>query len=248
MDVPAVGPIRLFAAAVVVMLVSLVAPSGAFAHTDLDYTLPTDGAAVGEPIDEITVAFTQPVTLVGNGFEVLEPGGDIVEPFAATDDDTVFLLQLDSPLAGGAVGVRYEVTSEDGHVVSGAFSFTVAAEPPPTTTTTTTATVVPATTAPAPATTESAEPESTDPESTVPPTTTIPPTTTGAVASTEATVGEEEEVTAAEPADQSASETPAAVVDDDGDDGGGSGLVIALVAAVGVAALGFLVVRSRTSG
>ncbi|MFZ0014990.1 MAG: hypothetical protein WAL25_12845, partial [Acidimicrobiia bacterium] len=41
-------------------------------------------------------------------------------------DDIVFHLLMDEPLAGGEVGVRYEVASEDGHVVSGGFSFIVA--------------------------------------------------------------------------------------------------------------------------
>ena len=38
---------------------------------------PIDGASLGEPLTEVTVAFTQPVTLVGPGFEVLSPQGEI---------------------------------------------------------------------------------------------------------------------------------------------------------------------------
>jgi hypothetical protein len=51
-----------------------------------------------------------------------------------TSNDTVFTLVLDEPLAGGEVGVRYEVAAEDGHVLAGGFSFTVTA-PEATTTT-----------------------------------------------------------------------------------------------------------------
>src|SRR5690606_5129400 len=110
----------------------------ASAHTQFDYSLPTDGAAVGRPVTEITVAFTEPVTLVGNGFTVFDPQENIVEPFAVTDDDMVFRLQLDPPLAGGEAGVRYEVAAEDGHVLSGGFSFTVSVDAPVTTTSTST--------------------------------------------------------------------------------------------------------------
>ena len=89
------------------------------AHTELDFTLPADGTTVGEPVSEISVGFTEPVTLVGNGFEVLDPGGTVIEPFPVTDDDKVFRLQFDPPLAGGPVGVRYQVTAEDGHELDG---------------------------------------------------------------------------------------------------------------------------------
>lgn len=124
--------------ALVVALIAM--PSSVRAHADLDFTLPTDGAAVGEPVSEITVGFTEAVTLVGNGFEVLDPQGNLILPFAVTDDDQVFRLQLDPPLGGGAVGVAYEVTSLDGHVVAGSFSFTVSV-PAPTTTIATTTTI-----------------------------------------------------------------------------------------------------------
>lgn len=102
------------------------------AHADLDFTLPTDGAAVGEPVREITVGFSEPVTLVGPGFDVLDPQGNILTPFVVTDDDMVFRFQLDPPIGGGEAAVRYEVRGDDGHTISGGFSFTISAEAPTT--------------------------------------------------------------------------------------------------------------------
>lgn len=125
------GPALVFASAT-----AIATPAGA--HTDVDFSVPTDGASVGEPVSEVTVAFTLPVTLIGNGFEVLDPQGNVLQPFAVTDDDTLFRLQFDPPLAGGDVGVRYTVTAEDGHTLSGSFSFTVSVDlPAPTTVATT---------------------------------------------------------------------------------------------------------------
>ena len=119
-------------AVAIVVTVSVAQPADA--HTDFDYSVPTDGASVGEPVSEVTVAFTQPVTLVGNGFEVFDPQQNVLQPVAVTDDDAVFRLQFDPPLAGGPVGVTYSVTAADGHVLSGSFSFTVSVDlPPPTT-------------------------------------------------------------------------------------------------------------------
>ncbi|HEX6221144.1 MAG TPA: copper resistance CopC family protein [Acidimicrobiia bacterium] len=108
----------------------------ALAHTEFDSAIPADQAVVDDPVAEITIAFTLPVTVVGNGFEVLTPRGNIISPEVETDDDTVFTLIIDDPLAGGEVGVRYEVAAEDGHVLAGGFSFSVTAAGETTTTTT----------------------------------------------------------------------------------------------------------------
>ena len=195
-------------------------PSGrAAAHTELDFTLPAGGTTVGEPLSEISIGFTEPVTLVGNGFEVLDPQGNVLQPFAVTDDDMVFRLQLDPPLAGGAVGVRYEVTSLDGHVVEGSFTFTVAAEPPPPST----ASTVPPTTAPA-----TAPPSTTVAGTPVP--TTATPTTTTAVAATAISA-------------ESATSTRVDQADDSSDADSNRTLLAVVLLVVALASAGFLFIR-----
>lgn len=212
-----------------------VAPTVANAHTDFDYSLPTDGASVGEPVSEITVAFTSPVTLVGDGFAVLDPQGNELAPFAVTDDDAVFRLQFDPPLAGGTVAVKYEVRADDGHVLSGNFVFDIDAQLPTTTTSTTTSTTtttVPGTTTPSEA---SVSPTTGAIATTSPPTasTTTPPDANDALDSESATLDD----------------VAAEVVDDGATGGGGSGagLAIAIAVVVALAAGGFALVRSRTS-
>lgn len=208
---------------VVLMIVAglAVAPGFAGAHTDFDYSLPTDGASVGMPVDEITVAFTLPVTLVGNGFTVLDPQNNELEPFAVTDDDTVFRLQFDPPLAGGTVAVKYEVRAEDGHVLTGNFVFAVDAPVP-----TTAPPTVPPT--PVPPSTVSSSPSSTA-------TATVSPT--DAPTTTDANVAPTTPV----------SVTPTSVDATDGDGGSGNGMLIVIAAAVALAAGGFVLVRSRTA-
>lgn len=117
-------------------------PSPASAHTDIDYTLPTDGEQATLPISEITVAFNDAVTLVGAGFEVLTPAGAVVQPSVFSEDGAVYFLEVAEPLAGGVAAVRYQVAAADGHVLEGGFSFTVPAAP--------VATTAPPTVAPAP--------------------------------------------------------------------------------------------------
>ncbi len=222
-------------AAFVVAATSVVGPGSASAHTDFDFSIPSDGASIDEPVGEITVAYTEPVTLVGNGFEVLDPHGNITEPPVTTDDNIVFRLQMDPPLAGGAVGVRYEVTSEDGHVVSGGFSFAVAAEPP---TDTTATTPDPVTTEPEPsaaAPSEPADPAQPSTPLSPPPEPTEPPVGSATDQSAAASVASD--VDGTDDADQAAA-----------DGGGSTAGYIALAALVAAVAAGFLVFRSRSSG
>jgi methionine-rich copper-binding protein CopC len=221
---------RALPALLVAIGVLFLAPPTAYAHTDFDYSLPTDGASVGEPVDEITVAFTLPVTLVGNGFAVLDPQKNELAPFAVTDDDTVFRLQFDPPLAGGTVAVRYEVRAEDGHVLTGSFVFDVDAPVPTTAPATTTA----PTTAPT-----TAAPIDSAPEVAV--TTTVP-----TAATTIAPAGSEAAPTSVAATVDADVVAVAGAADDD--DGGGTGVYIAIAAAVVLGAGGFLLVRSRTSG
>jgi methionine-rich copper-binding protein CopC len=215
-----------------------VAPASVSAHTDLDFSTPADGDVVDEPVSEITVAFTEPVSLVDDGFEVLDPQGNLIVPMVVTDDDQTYVLQLDPAIGGGDAGVAYEVRSTDGHVVDGTFSFTVTA-PPPTSTTTVPVTTAPATTTPA----------TTSPATLAPTSSTTSPTEpTGAPTTT---AGSDTEAT-----DPTGPEIPTTVVDstvadgvDQGDDDGSSSTWIVLgivgVAVIGVAA--FFLFRPRSS-
>jgi len=222
---------RVFAVATAVVAAMLTLPYHVQAHTDFDYSLPADGASVDVPVDEITVAFTLPVTLVGNGFAVLDPQNDELTPVALTDDDTVFRLPFDPPLAGGTVAVKYEVRAEDGHVLTGSFVFVVEAPPP--TTATTTPPIAPTTapmTAPptaVPPTTAPAGQPATVPADVTPATTAVPSASVDAV---ETALGNDE-------------------VAGSGDgDGSFGGRFLAIAVAVAIGAGGFLLIRSRTSG
>jgi copper transport protein len=214
------------------------APAPALAHTDVDFTLPTDGASVGEVVAEITVAFNEAVTLIGPGFEVLDPQGRVLTPFVVTDDDVVFRLQMDPPLGGGLVAVKYTVAAQDGHTIDGNFTFTVAADAPVVTEPPTT-TVPPPTTLPLPADAPTSDPP---PSSTAAPATASPATaapTTAADSLPAATV-EPDEAGAGEPAGE------ASAVDADGGDGSTTTFVLLGLGAAVAAAFVLLLVRSRS--
>jgi LPXTG-motif cell wall-anchored protein len=231
---------RLLIALITASVGLLAAPRAAHAHTDFDFSVPTDGAAVGELVSEITVAFTDAVTLVGPGFEVLDPQGRVLQPFAVTDDDAVFRLQLDPPLGGGLVAVKYEVAAADGHVLTGNFTFTVTTDAP-------VVTDPPATAPPtAPAATEpvATEPIATEPVATEP----AVAATTAAPATTDAPEEIAAATTAAAPADTAAPVAPVDGVDDSSTGGSSSTLILVIAGVVAVAAAAFMLLRSRSSG
>ena len=119
----------------VVVFLVVVWPSPVLAHTEVDDTSPADGDTVEGPVDEIVVAFTEVVTVVGEGFRLLDPEGNVHQPRVESADGIVYRVLPDVPLTEGVAAVSYEVTSADGHVVEGSFHFTITAAAPVTTTT-----------------------------------------------------------------------------------------------------------------
>ena len=198
----------------------VIVPGGVMAHTELEFSLPANGTTVGEPVEEISVGFTDVVALVGNGFEVHDPQGNLLTPFVVTDDSKVFRFQLDPPLAGGVVVVDYHIRALDGDVQEGSFSFTVAAPLPTSTTTAAPTTAAPTTVAP-------------------------PATASSATAATTTTTTQPEAAEPATTAPGTAVES-ALPTDDTGSDGDRERtLMFVVLLAIAAAAGGFLVVRSR---
>ncbi len=124
-----------FLVAFVVGAIALVTAGGvAYAHTDFDSSLPTDGAVVEGPLSEVVVNFTNPATSAGEGFELLDPTGTIRTPSSIDEaDGTSFVLAFEPPLEAGTYGLRWNVRAGDAHPIDGSFTFDVTA--PPSTTT-----------------------------------------------------------------------------------------------------------------
>lgn len=101
------------------------------AHMGFESSSPADGATLGEPIAEIVLTYSGPAQPAGERFVILEPTGVTRQPDSVTSDDEqqVWTLGFDRPLAGGSFGVRWAVQAPDAHPIDGAFSFTVTAPP-----------------------------------------------------------------------------------------------------------------------
>jgi len=109
-----------------VLMFPLAAPASA--HTDLDSTMPSDGASVDEPVEEVTLTFTLPVTQLGEGLSLQGPDGAVPAEVSSRRDGLVWVAVPQQPLVAGAYAGEWTVAAKDGHPLSGEFSFTVEAE------------------------------------------------------------------------------------------------------------------------
>ncbi len=113
----------------------------AHAHTDFESSEPADRDVVEGPLDEVAVSFTNPAVPAGEGFQLLDPSGEVRAPSSVDPTDgTTFVLRFEPPLTAGTYGVRWMVRAGDAHPIDGSFRFEVTEPPAPSTT------VAPATT------------------------------------------------------------------------------------------------------
>jgi copper transport protein len=118
---------RLLAAvATAAVLVALAPPGRAAAHAGLDFSVPSANSVLESGPPVILLDFDESIDLTLTSiqlFDSQEASIAVGEPTQATDDSTV---QVAVPtLADGTFVVVWRVSSEDGHVVDGAFSFQV---------------------------------------------------------------------------------------------------------------------------
>ncbi|MFO6453251.1 MULTISPECIES: copper resistance CopC/CopD family protein [unclassified Aeromicrobium] len=111
------------------LLLLLAWPTAAFGHATPIGSNPSDGQVLTSSPGELTVSFTEPVTLAGNGNAVLDATGE-VEPAEFSVRDSVLTIRPDQPLPTGTHVVTWRVVSADSHPVTGGFTFAVGQETP----------------------------------------------------------------------------------------------------------------------
>jgi len=101
-------------------LVGTAAPASA--HDVLASTTPADGATVARTPDTVVLTFQEPALAVGTKVVVTGPDGPVQDGAPKLVGSTV-RQALASGSPAGTYRVQYRVTSDDGHAVSGTFSF-----------------------------------------------------------------------------------------------------------------------------
>jgi len=113
---------RRLASALIALGLLLAAPTAAFAHDVLERTNPGDGTTVTRLPAAVTLTFAEEPVALGTQVVVSGPSGDVSSGAPTLNGRDV--TQAISPSApAGDYTVSYRVTSDDGHPVSGTFSF-----------------------------------------------------------------------------------------------------------------------------
>jgi copper transport protein len=113
-------------------LVALALPASALAHAKLLERTPTFGARLASAPPAVSLGFDQGVGVFADSIEVRSSRGKLVTagPARAVDGGRVATVPL-RRLPKGAYTVRWHVTSSEGHVLSGVYTFGVRVVPPP---------------------------------------------------------------------------------------------------------------------
>lgn len=96
----------------------------AFAHTYLDVTTPADGDIVTTDIQSIELNYSGKIE-DGSFFTLEGSEGNEIPVSSFTVDSGKLIGQLDEPLKNDTYTVKWNSISQDGHPLSGKYSFTV---------------------------------------------------------------------------------------------------------------------------
>jgi copper transport protein len=118
---------------VFICVLALALPSSAFAHASLQKTRPSFRERLESPPRLVVLQFDQRATALPGGIRVLTPRGrNVAGPVRANVARRELFVRLPR-LPKGPYTVRWTALSDDGHVVSGVYTFGVGvAAPPPT--------------------------------------------------------------------------------------------------------------------
>lgn len=113
-------------------LTALVLPASALAHANLLDRKPTYGAKLSTSPSAVSLFFDQGVDVFRDSIQVRSATGKLVTAGRArtVDGGRVATVPLRT-LPRGAYTVRWHVTSNEGHVLSGVYTFGVRVKPPP---------------------------------------------------------------------------------------------------------------------
>ncbi len=112
-------------------VVALVVPASALAHATLEHTYPSFRERVAASPTRVELRFDQHISALPGSVEVLKPNGDNVVRTAHASGNRLFASV--PTLRKGPYTIRWRAVSNDGHVVSGVYTFGVRYPAPPVT-------------------------------------------------------------------------------------------------------------------
>ncbi|MEU4387984.1 copper resistance CopC family protein [Promicromonospora sp. NPDC023805] len=122
--------IRAAVAVLAALLLALWCAPSATAHTRLESSAPAAGSTSDGPVTEVTLRFTLPVSLLGEGILIEGPDGAVVADVAAAEDGLALVATPSDGLPAGDYTVTWTAAAQDGHPLEGTFGFVVAGADP----------------------------------------------------------------------------------------------------------------------
>lgn len=116
--------------AALALLLALLSPAPAAAHTRLKSSAPAAGATVADTLSEIRLSFTEPVVPEMTSLVLTTGASTIAQGRLEAVDGTgrrVFAFRLPRRLAAGPYTAVWHSAAADGHVIHGTLTFTVTA-------------------------------------------------------------------------------------------------------------------------
>lgn len=110
------------------LILLLLLPAQALAHSALRSSVPASGAQLSEAPRALRLRFNEPVELALARISLVGPGGAGValgELRNAPDSAAVVLAPIEGPLSAGTYTVRWQIAGADGHPVRDEYTFTI---------------------------------------------------------------------------------------------------------------------------
>lgn len=117
---------RYFSSRAFAALLALGLASPALAHARLVLASPAENAAVAPAPTELRLKFSEAVELKFTKVKLTGPQMKVIETGPARlapDDDSLIIVPIAAPLAGGKYTVDWQAVSRDGHRTSGGYIF-----------------------------------------------------------------------------------------------------------------------------
>ncbi|MFI5257300.1 MAG: copper resistance protein CopC, partial [Gemmatimonadales bacterium] len=117
-------------AAIVAIIAILATPAQAWAHSHLRSARPAAGAKLDAVPRALSLTFSEPPELAVSSLRLVFIGADstpvTLGALASAADPHTITASVTGPMAAGRYVVIWQVAGEDGHVVRGSYSFTIA--------------------------------------------------------------------------------------------------------------------------
>ncbi|WP_336788494.1 copper resistance CopC family protein [Paenibacillus sp. MMO-177] len=115
----------------IALILTLLLPTSAFAHTGLDSSSPAKDEKVVQKLTQIEMLFKTKIEDLSN-FTLKNEKGETLPVSSIDVQDKKMTGKLEAPLPSGSYKIEWKIVGVDGHPITGEYSFSVELPPEPT--------------------------------------------------------------------------------------------------------------------